>query len=65
MDSGKRVSITFKPSRLTKVLETNTSCEMAKVKNKASAVTQPAALDKAVEDAAVKGPTAAMPDEKG
>ena len=37
MESGKRVIITFKPSRLTNVLESNASNEMIKRKNKAGA----------------------------
>ena len=50
------MSITFKPSRLTKVLETNTNYEMAKSKNKAGAA--------AAQPAAVEGPTATTPVEK-
>ena len=37
MDSGKRVSVTFKPSRLAKVLESNIREEMTKKKEKAGA----------------------------
>ena len=37
MDRGKRVSITFKLSRLTKVLETNTRYEMGRNKKAGAA----------------------------
>ena len=56
MDSGKRVTITFKPSKLSRVLEANTSYEMgAKRKDKvAGSAAHVAGAAAQAEDAAAQ-----------
>ena len=49
MDRGKTVSLTFKPSRLTEVLEAITRNEMVIKNGKAGAATRPAAADVAAQ----------------